>query len=182
MEKLKTVDIKGKDYVEVNERIRYFRDIYSDTGCIITELISDENGVCKFKASVIIDDVVRATGYAYEKEGSSFINKTSYIENCETSAVGRALGIMGIGIQKSIASKEEVENAKLQQKDKKLEQDIKKTSSKKIDADKLAALQDLIMNKGKTVQEVCEKGGIKSLSDLTLDRYSKLILWLEGGK
>ena len=43
-----------------------------------------------FKAEVIVDDVLVATGHAYEKEGSSFINKTSYIENCETSAIGRA--------------------------------------------------------------------------------------------
>ena len=50
-------------------------------------------------------------GHAYEKENSSFINKTSYIENCETSAVGRALGMCGFGIETSIASYEEVANA-----------------------------------------------------------------------
>jgi hypothetical protein len=52
-----------------------------------------------------------ATGYAQEKESSSFINKTSYIENCETSAVGRALGFCGFGIDVSVASYEEVANA-----------------------------------------------------------------------
>ncbi|MCQ2771082.1 MAG: hypothetical protein MJ236_04705, partial [Clostridia bacterium] len=46
-----------------------------------------------------------------EKESSSFINKTSFIENCETSAVGRALGFAGIGSKTSIASAEEVRNA-----------------------------------------------------------------------
>ena len=61
------------------------------------------------------EDTRPATGHAYEKENSSFINKTSYIENCETSAVGRALAMLGFEIKKSIASKEEVENAKLQQ-------------------------------------------------------------------
>ena len=45
------------------------------------------------------------------KENSSFINKTSYIENCETSAVGRALGMAGIGIDTAVASAEEVQNA-----------------------------------------------------------------------
>ena len=50
------------------------------------------------------------TGVAYENEGSTYINKTSYIENCETSAVGRALGMLGIGIDVSIASADEMIN------------------------------------------------------------------------
>ena len=58
-------------------------------------------------------------GYAQEKESSSFINKTSFIENCETSAVGRALGMCGFGIDTSIASYEEVQNAINNQGDKK---------------------------------------------------------------
>ena len=56
-----------------------------------------------------------ATGFAYEKEGSSFINKTSFIENCETSATGRAIANLGLSVRKSVASRDEVENAKLQQ-------------------------------------------------------------------
>ena len=64
-----------------------------------------------FQAKVIVDDVLVATGNAYEKEASTFINKTSYIENCETSAIGRALGVYGIGIDASLASAEEVVNA-----------------------------------------------------------------------
>lgn len=113
--KLKTVDIKGKPYVEVNERIKYFREIYQDYS-LESELVSNENGVCIVKAIIKNPDgVVKATGYAYEKEGSSFINKTSYIENCETSAWGRALGNFGIGIDTSIASADEVLNAVKQQ-------------------------------------------------------------------
>ena len=48
-------------------------------------------------------------------KSSSNINKTSYVENCETSAVGRALAILGIGIDTSIASANEVEDAIAQQ-------------------------------------------------------------------
>ena len=59
-----------------------------------------------------------STGIAYEVEGSSFINKTSFIENCETSAIGRALGNLGIGIDTSVASYEEVANAVKQQSNK----------------------------------------------------------------
>lgn len=114
---MKTIDIKGKPYVEVNERIKYFREHFKGWA-LISELISNENGVCIFKASVIDENgVVKATGYAYEKENSTFINKTSYIENCETSAWGRALGNLGIGIDISIASYEEVANAIENQKE-----------------------------------------------------------------
>lgn len=111
MNKLKTVSIKGRQYVEVNERLKYFRENYKDYS-LETEIISIENGVCIMKA--IIRDpegVIKATGVAYEKENSTFINKTSYIENCETSAWGRALGCFGIGIDGSVASAEEVTNA-----------------------------------------------------------------------
>jgi hypothetical protein len=66
-------------------------------------------------ATVASDGVILGEGTAYEKERSSFINKTSYIENCETSAVGRALGFAGFGIDTSIASLEEVMNAQKQQ-------------------------------------------------------------------
>ena len=111
------------DYVEVNQRIKAFRMLYPE-GCIKTEMLSNVNGVCIFKASVYkcyelipfsgeVKEIKRllGTGTAYEKENSTFINRTSYIENCETSAVGRALAMLGIGIDTSVASKEEVENA-----------------------------------------------------------------------
>lgn len=109
-ESIKTTDIKGKDYAEVNQRIKAFRMVYP-TGTIETELVSNENGVCIFRANIYDDDKLLATGTAYEKENSTFINKTSYIENCETSAVGRALGMAGFGIDTSVASAEEVQNA-----------------------------------------------------------------------
>jgi len=115
MNKLKTIDIKGKEYVTVDTRIRHFRENYNGTGQIETELLSNSNGVCIFKATVLVDGRVVATGHAYEKEGNSYINKTSYIENCETSAIGRALGVFGIGIDTSVASYEEVANAIVQQ-------------------------------------------------------------------
>lgn len=110
-ETIVTTDIKGKDYAEVNQRIKAFRMVYPN-GTIATRLVSNENGICIFTA-VISDEEGKmlATGTAYEKENSTFINKTSYIENCETSAVGRALGMCGFGIDTSIASAEEVQNA-----------------------------------------------------------------------
>lgn len=108
---IKTVNVQNKQYAEVPQRIKAFRCIQPN-GAIITEMLSNEGGVCIFKATVYDEDGrILGTGTAYEKEGSTFINKTSYIENCETSAVGRALGMCGFGIDVAIASAEEVMNA-----------------------------------------------------------------------
>ena len=117
--KFKTVNIRGKKYVEVKERVKYFRQEKTFEGwTIATEfpLLSDEQCMCK---AVVADTAGRviATGHAHEIQANGNINKTSYIENCETSAVGRALGMLGIGIDTSMASYEEVANAKLQQKE-----------------------------------------------------------------
>lgn len=110
-ETIKTTDIKGKDYAEVNQRIKAFRMVYP-TGNIETKIVSLQNGICIIQADVYDERGKHlGTGTAYEKENSTFINKTSYIENCETSAIGRALGMAGFGIDVSVASAEEVENA-----------------------------------------------------------------------
>jgi hypothetical protein len=108
---IKTTNIKGKEYAEVNQRIKAFRMVYPQ-GTIVTDMLSNENGICIFKARVSDNEGhILGTGTAYEKEDSTFINKTSYIENCETSAVGRALGMAGFGIDVSVASAEEIANA-----------------------------------------------------------------------
>lgn len=112
---MKSINIKGKDYIPVVERVKEFRKHHPKFQ-LATELLSNENGVCVFKASIYTDEgLLLATGHAYEKESSSFINKTSYIENAETSAIGRALGNMGIGIEDTYASADEVANAILNQ-------------------------------------------------------------------
>lgn len=88
-EQIKTKDIQGKDYAEVNQRIKAFRMVFPD-GFIRTELVSLDGGVAIFRAYVgyyegekeTVKEIILGTGTAYEKEGSSFINKTSYIENC----------------------------------------------------------------------------------------------------
>ena len=108
---MNSISIKGKSYVMVNERIKCFRENYkgwsltselinlTDDSCVIKAVVTDENGV------------IKATGFAQEDRTSSMINKTSFVENCETSAWGRALGNLGIGIDDSIASAEEVDMA-----------------------------------------------------------------------
>jgi hypothetical protein len=112
---IKTTDVKGKAYAEVNQRIKAFRMVHPD-GSIETDILTLVDGVVTMKATVKdANGKLLGTGLAQEKEKSSFINKTSFIENCETSAVGRALGMCGFGIDTSIASAEELQNALLNQ-------------------------------------------------------------------
>ena len=160
------------DYVQVNERIEKFYEKYPD-GSIQTEIQSIVDGVVIIKAYAYRDreDPRPATGHAYEKENSSFINKTSYIENCETSAVGRALAMLGFEIKKSIASKEEVENAKLQQQ------------PTKISSQQLDILLKLLVDKGITdeaVQKTMEIYKVNELSELNEMQYGQILRKLKG--
>lgn len=159
-EQLKTLSIKGKEYVQVTERVKAFREICPN-GTISTDIISMDGEKVVMKATIADGDQVLATGLAYEKESSSFINKTSYIENCETSAVGRALGFLGIGIDGSMCSAEELVNALKQQE----------ISKQKIDGDKAAALATLCLEKNVSVADVCERYGVEKLQDLTEDQH-----------
>lgn len=152
---LGTMDIKGKNYVLVNERVKAFRQLYPE-GTISTELIYDADGVATMKATVSIGDLVLATGYAQEKEASSYINRTSYIENCETSAVGRALGFLGIGIDTSIASAEEVDTAiKVQE------------GSQKISKKDAAIIVSVLEDEKIDTQKVWELYKVNAAMDLT---------------
>ena len=113
---IKTTKIGKKDYVEVDERIRLFWELHPNW-TILTEMIynCEENLVCIFKAKIIDEnDVIKATGHAreFQADKKSMVNKTSHVENCETSAIGRALGIKGIITEYGIASANEVRNAK----------------------------------------------------------------------
>lgn len=164
-----------KNYAEVNQRIKAFRMVYP-TGTIETEMSSNENGVVIFRANVYDnEDRLLATGTAYEKENSTFINKTSYIENCETSAIGRALGIAGFGIDTSVASAEEVQNAINNQE----VNDKPKTSKK---TSKVVMIQDtqkeMIKNKftPEEIKAYLEEINKPKLSALTVVEASNLLL------
>ena len=133
--KFKTTNIRGKQYVEVNERIKFFRqeDKYNLWG-IRTEfpMIDSEQCLCKCTIADADGDII-AQGHAHEVRGASNINKTSYVENCETSAVGRALAMLGIGIDTSIASANEVTEAIAKQQELVDNPQVQKLS-KKLDA------------------------------------------------
>jgi len=110
----KAIQFKGKDYVEVKERVIYFNETYPN-GCIQTIKLESKDRV-EFKAIVIPDSdkpLRFFTGHSQASfsDTTSFVNKTSAMENAETSAVGRALAFMSIGVIDSVASMDEVHKA-----------------------------------------------------------------------
>lgn len=171
-----------KQYAEVNQRIKAFRMLYPE-GTIETELVSIGDGMCIMRATISTTKVlydakedkissiktILGTGTAYEKENSTFINKTSYIENCETSAVGRALAMCGFGIDTSIASKEEVENAIEQQEQEKKELEEKKKL--------LIDIKNLMVSKKILPNEISETFNKNSV-DMTNEELEEVKQWL----
>jgi ABC-type Fe3+-hydroxamate transport system substrate-binding protein len=110
---MKSVNIKGKEYITVNERLIFFRSQPQYKGWRISEEVvslDDKEGL--FKVTIINPDGFEmAVAHAQEYRDSSYINKTSFVENGFTSALGRALGYLGIGIDTAIASADEVQTA-----------------------------------------------------------------------
>jgi hypothetical protein len=110
--KEKAIQFKGKAYVLVSDRVNYFNEVYPN-GSIQTQLISEPSADMVVIKAIVTPDTKEQrffTGYSQAKwsDTSSFVNKTSALENCETSAVGRALAFMGIGVIDSIASVDEI--------------------------------------------------------------------------
>lgn len=102
---MKTINIKGKNYVPVNERVKAIHEAMSTNFSIETELLPVQGAVV-FKATVTIGDTV-FTGHSAANPDKA-IEKQSPYEVAETSAIGRALGFAGYGIEDSIASADEI--------------------------------------------------------------------------
>lgn len=154
---IELINIKGKQYAQVKDKIDAFRKLYPRGG-INTEVLQFGD-VAMVKATVTDDNGnVLGTGHAYEQNGSTQINRTSYLENCETSAVGRALAFCGIGIATSIASAEEVRNAQAQQAA------IEQTP---IDATKLRVLQYRCTKAGIDINELAADYGFTAPEYIT---------------
>ena len=114
------VNIRGKEYQTVALRVQKFREQHPDWS-IITALISRDAETVVMLASVMNDqNRIIATGHAEEFRNASQINSTSALENCETSAIGRALAAAGFG-GTEFASANEVQNAIHQQSPKKVQ-------------------------------------------------------------
>lgn len=113
---IESIKLGSKGYAQVNERIKAFRKVYP-TGQIITETEEIKDNYVRIKTTVKDEnDRILSTGTASESltgdAKKDYINKTSMIENCETSSVGRALGFAGFGVDTAIASAEDIERNK----------------------------------------------------------------------
>jgi len=114
MSEKRTVKISGKDYETVASRVDRYREnnpLPEDSICLTTDIVNIDSESVVMKASIVTEGgVVVATGFAEEKRTNTGVNKTSALENCETSAIGRALAAAGFG-GCEYASANEVENA-----------------------------------------------------------------------
>lgn len=183
------IDFKGKNYVMVNSRVTAFRKLFPE-GFIHTDIISLDNGTVVMKAEVGYyengNKVILGTGLAYEREQTSYINKTSFIENCETSAVGRALGFLALGNDDSICSAEELVNALKSQEQIKAKEKAEcqppipsggsvETAAKVPDTQEISPVGNYIRNEIADIQELM---GLKNYQDAkrqVLDWYNSLL-------
>lgn len=167
---LKKQPIKGKEYVMVNDRVQGFRKLFPE-GTIKTELVNYiPDDYCVMKASVYSYDedeiYLLATGYAQETVGKNQnINRTSMLENCETSAVGRALGFLGIGSVDSIASMDEMNKAF--NKAAELDSVIGEDAARQLVAD--------LMANGQSPDAVVKYNKVADLSQLTVEQYNNVV-------
>lgn len=115
------INMKGKDYAMVPERVTAFRKLFPE-GFIRTAIISNDGTTVLMQATAGYyredgSEVILSTGFAQEVKGRGLVNGTSHIENCETSAVGRCLGMIGLGLNGGgICSAEELANAVVAQR------------------------------------------------------------------
>ena len=165
-DELKTVDVGRKPYVMVNDRVQGFRKLYP-MGDIRTEMVVYiPDDYCVFKADAYDENGNHlATGYAQESiEKNKTINRTSMLENAETSAVGRCLGFLGIGSVDSIASADEMNKAI--------------NRSRKLDStigDDLASqLVRELMEAGQSPDSVCKYNKVNHLNELTMEQYNNV--------
>ena len=119
----KTVSIHGREYATVSLRLAIIRRNLGASLDIVTKVISCDDKQVIMQADIFIEGKHVATGTAQEFRATSRINQTSFVENCETSAVGRALAMCGL-INDSVASAEEVSLA-IEQSNKKLQAALK---------------------------------------------------------
>ena len=85
------------DYEPVAARLtRWLSVDQPGTKRVLTYLVHYNDSRCVFRAELWVDETLMATGWAEETRGEGHVNRTSHFENCETSALGRALANAGL--------------------------------------------------------------------------------------
>jgi hypothetical protein len=145
------IQIHGKNYIEVKDRVKAFREEKQDWSIITSVEHIGQNNSIIIKASIIDEKgTQRATGLAHEFQAdkSSMVNMTSWVENCETSAIGRALACLGYGIDEAYASANEVKTAQRKEQEIKIKLHSQPWAS---------AIVPIGKNKGKALGELNDK-------------------------
>jgi hypothetical protein len=152
------VKIHGKEYKTVALRVNEFREsaIYKGWS-IMTEIVKIDDDQCVIKTQIVNpESKIVATGHAQEFRKASQINGTSYVENCETSSIGRALACLGLA-GSEFASANEVVNAIYQQtnpvKEVVTAAQLTVAKNKLLDASKEGKLKEAFFSLTPTIQE-----------------------------
>jgi len=152
------VKIHGKEYKTVALRVNEFREstIYKGWS-IMTEIVKLDDDQCVIKTQIVNpESKIVATGHAQEFRKASQINGTSYVENCETSSIGRALACLGLA-GSEFASANEVVNAIHQQsnpvKEVVTEAQLTVAKNKLLEANKTGKLKEAFFSLTPAIQE-----------------------------
>ena len=177
------VDIKGKLYVTVATRVEIFRKHFGERGAISTDVLHQDDHRVVVRAEISIHKPdsakwVLATGHAEEYRGDGYINKTSAMENCETSAVGRALSAAGLS-GGEYASSFEVDNAinnKSKAASKKATPEAKKAAPEATKAEEDMLSEEDQVRLEKAIAEFLPIIADKSKAAKTLEEFDKYLL------
>ena len=188
-EPMKTVNIKGKEYATVPERIKAFRSICPG-GSIVTDIVSHDESMVIMRTTITDEDGrVLATGTAFERPDSTYIKKTSYIENCETSAVGRALGMLAIGVDASMCSAEELVNAIINQDKPGKQEEVKPKAAPPQEKPNAVVIREWCKAHNMTTEEFGDHRNValdqgiipdKRANELTTEELHRLIAFVEA--
>lgn len=170
--KLPTINIKGNQYVLVKDRILAFNEHFPN-GSIQSEIVSPIESQIVIVKAIVIPDVTnearRFIDYSQAKIGGTGVNATSALENASTSAVGRALAYMGIGVIDSVASGDEVYKAVSYSEEKEGEKKIYATPKQ------VTMIAGLLNKKGQKDEDLKAKYNVESKNDLTIAQASQII-------
>lgn len=162
---LPTMPIKGKQYVMVKDRVAAFRREFPGWS-ILTSIEYRDDIEIIFSAEIRDEEGrVLATGHAKEEANGSNILRTSHVETAETSAVGRALGFLGVGIDDSLGSADEIANATIQQGF--------------ITEREFRNLSDLCKAHDKNLAWLLSEAGAASSREITVAAYARIVKQLE---
>lgn len=173
--RISTTNIKGKEYAEVNQRILAFWELFPE-GRIVTDMVKDDGQRCDFSCKVYrnsTDTEPVATGHAFE-EKKGMINTTSYVENCETSAIGRALGILGIGATNALASAEEVQHAIEQQQQPEQPQEVDMSNVRAW----FKAFATCFLDNNEALGNLLKNTGLRSMENLTQADADRAVMYM----